>query len=85
MLFPPLPALTGVEIARALTLAGFRLSNRGKDSMVLDQGWRTVSVPHKGAVSPQELHRVLAAAGISAAEFLVLLDCHQSGDASKVG
>lgn len=72
-----------MEIARALMLAGFRLSNRGKGPMVLNQGWRTVSVPHANRVDPAELERVLAAAGISPAEFLVLLDRRQVGDASN--
>ena len=53
--------------------------------MVLDQGWRTVTVPHAETVDRTDLERVLAAAGISAAEFLVLLDRRQTGDRNKVG
>jgi predicted RNA binding protein YcfA (HicA-like mRNA interferase family) len=73
---PPLPAVSGVEVIKALEKAGFALTRvKGSHHMMRGpQGRFTVVPVHQGKDLPSgTLRRIIRDAGLSVAEFVTLL------------
>ncbi|WP_433758411.1 type II toxin-antitoxin system HicA family toxin [Nocardia sp. CA-135398] len=74
---PPLPAISGDRVIKALERAGFGLIrvNGSHHMMRSPEGRFTVVPVHRGAdIKPGTLRRIIRDAGMSVAEFVQLLD-----------
>ncbi|MDL5159027.1 type II toxin-antitoxin system HicA family toxin [Actinomycetospora termitidis] len=72
---PTLPQVSGKEVVRALTAAGFEeRSTRGSHLKLRHPDGRVVIVPLHREIARGTLASVLRQAGLSTAQFLALLD-----------
>ncbi|MCG0277824.1 MAG: type II toxin-antitoxin system HicA family toxin [Thermanaeromonas sp.] len=71
---PKLPGVSGREVIKALTKAGFRqASQRGSHVKMRHPSGRTAIVPLHDALAPGTLRSVLKQAGLTVEEFITLL------------
>ena len=71
---PRLPAVSGEEVAKALSRAGFeRINPRGSHIKFRDSEGRTVIIPSHRELARGTLHSVLKQADLSTEEFARLL------------
>lgn len=71
---PKLPVVSGLEVIKALTKAGFRqTSQRGSHVKMRHPSGRTAIVPLHDELAPGTLRSVLKQAGLTVEEFIALL------------
>lgn len=71
---PPLPLLSGREVARVFQKAGWELVRQRSSHMVLTKegSWASLSVPDHREVAQGTLRGLVRAAGMSTDEFVAL-------------
>jgi predicted RNA binding protein YcfA (HicA-like mRNA interferase family) len=71
---PPLPVVSGAEMVRALTRAGFvEVSRRGSHVKMRHPDGRTAIVPMHREIAPGTLRSILRQAGLTVDELLAFL------------
>jgi predicted RNA binding protein YcfA (HicA-like mRNA interferase family) len=71
---PRLPVVSGADVVRALSAAGFEhVSQRGSHVKVRNGSGRTAIVPLHRELAPGTLRSVLRQAGLSVDDFVALL------------
>ena len=71
---PPLPVVSGADMVRALTRAGFvEVSRRGSHVKMRHPDGRTAIVPMHREIAPGTLRSILRQAGLTVDQLLALL------------